>query len=104
MSTPAEQQRWADHFRPTHPQSPQVIYGPAAEALISIRAVSFVSDGVASIRFHRTVRRGPQVEESDWIATIAFTYTKAPMREADRLRNPLGFQVTSYRADPEVVR
>ncbi|MGH6970215.1 MAG: VirB8/TrbF family protein [Caulobacteraceae bacterium] len=26
------------------------------------------------------------------------------MGEADRLRNPLGFQVTSYRADPEVVR
>jgi len=33
---------------------------------------------------------------------VAFTYTRAPMLEADRLRNPLGFQVTSYRADPEV--
>ena len=42
--------------------------------------------------------------ESDWIATIAFTYTRAPMSEPDRLRNPLGFQVTSYRADPEVIR
>lgn len=104
MSTPAEQQRWADAFRPANPQSPQVLYGPAAEALVAIRAVSFVSDGVASVRFHRTVRRGPQIEESDWIATVAFIYTKAPMAEADRLRNPLGFQVTSYRADPEVVR
>jgi type IV secretion system protein VirB8 len=100
MSTPAEQQRWADAFRPANPQSPQVVYGPAAEALVAIRAVSFVSDGVANVRFHRTVRRGPQLEESDWIATVAFTYTKAPMAEADRLRNPLGFQVTSYRADP----
>ena len=71
---------------------------------MAIRAVSFVSDGVANVRFHRTVRRGPQLEESDWIATVAFTYTKAPMAEADRLRNPLGFQVTSYRADPEAVR
>ena len=34
----------------------------------------------------------------------AFTYTRAPMSEPDRLRNPLGFQVTSYRADPEVIR
>jgi type IV secretion system protein VirB8 len=25
------------------------------------------------------------------------------MREQDRLVNPLGFQVTSYRVDPEVV-
>jgi type IV secretion system protein VirB8 len=104
MSTPAEQQRWGDAFRPTNPQSPQVVYGPAGEAQVDIRAISFVSDGVASVRFHRTVRRAQQVDESDWIATVAYAYTKAPMAEADRLRNPLGFQVTSYRADPEVVR
>lgn len=104
MSTPAEQQRWADAFRPANPQSPQVIYGPAGEAQVAIRAVSFVADGVANIRFHRTVRMSQQITESDWIATVAFAYTKAPMAEGDRLRNPLGFQVTSYRSDPEVVR
>jgi len=104
MSTPAEQQRWADLYRPANPSSPQLLYGPSGEAQIDIRAVSFVSDGVANVRFHRIVRLGPQVTESDWIATVAYTYTKAPMGEADRLRNPLGFQVTSYRADPEVVR
>lgn len=104
MSTPAEQQRWGDFFRPANPTSPQVVYGPAGEAQIDVRAISFVSDGVANVRFHRTVRMSQQVTESDWIATLAFTYTKAPMAEADRWRNPLGFQVTSYRADPEVVR
>lgn len=104
MSTPAEQQRWGDAFRPTNPQSPQVVYGPAGEAQVDIRAISFVAEGVASVRFHRTVRQGPQVVESDWIATVAYLYTKAPMAEADRLKNPLGFQVTSYRADPEAVR
>ena len=104
MSTPAEQQRWADAFRATNAASPQVVYGPAGEAQIEIRAISFVSEGVANIRFHRTVRIGQQINESDWIATAAFAYTKAPMAEGDRLRNPLGFQVTTYRADPEVVR
>ena len=104
MSTPAEQQRWGDAFRPTNPRSPQVLYGLAGEAQVDIRAISFVADGVASVRFHRTVRQATQIAESDWIATVAFTYTKAPMAEADRLRNPLGFQVTSYRADPEAVR
>jgi type IV secretion system protein VirB8 len=104
MSTPAEQERWADAFRPANPQSPQVQYGPNGEAQVAIIAVSFVSPGVASVRFHRTARITQQVTESDWIATVAFTYTKAPMSEADRLRNPLGFQVTSYRADPEAVR
>ncbi len=104
MSTAAEQQRWADAYRAANPRSPQVLYGPAGEVLVSIRAISFVADGVANVRFHRTVRLGQQTTESDWIATVAFTYTRAPMAEGDRLRNPLGFQVTSYRADPEVVR
>lgn len=76
--------------------------GEAAEALIEIRAISFIAPDVANVRFHRINRRGAQVEESDWIATVAFSYAKAPMREADRLANPLGFQVSSYRADAEV--
>jgi type IV secretion system protein VirB8 len=104
MSTPEEQQRWAAAFRPTNPASPQVAYGPAADAQVAVRAVSFVAPGVANVRFHRVVRRGAQAEDSDWIATVAYAYTKAPMSEGDRLRNPLGFQVSSYRADPEVVR
>lgn len=103
MSTPAEQARWADAFRPTNPASPQVVYGPAAEAQVEVRAISFVAPKVANVRFHRVVRQGGQTLQSDWIATLAFAYTRAPMAEADRLRNPLGFQVTSYRADPEVV-
>jgi type IV secretion system protein VirB8 len=102
MSTPAEQERWADAFRPANPASPQVIYGPAGEAQVDIRAITFISKGVASVRFHRTVRLATQLAQSDAIATVAFVYTRAPMAEADRLRNPLGFQVTSYRADPEV--
>jgi type IV secretion system protein VirB8 len=101
MSTAEEQQRWALAFRPSNPLSPQVAFGPAADVQVTVRAVSFVADGVANVRFHRTVRRGGQTEESDWIATVAFAYTKAPMGESDRLRNPLGFQVSSYRADPE---
>lgn len=104
LSTPDEQQRWGDAFRPINPQSPQVLWGQTAVSLIEVRAISFVSPKVANVRFHRIVRQAQQTIESDWIATVAFGYTKAPMNEADRLRNPLGFQVTSYRADPEVVR
>jgi len=104
LSGAAEQRRWADLYRGSNPQSPQNLYGEDGEAIISVRAIGFINAQTANVRFHRTVRRAQQVEESDWIATIAFTWTKAPMAEADRLRNPLGFQVLSYRADPEVVR
>ena len=104
MSTSPEQNRWADFFRTTNLASPQLVWGANGEVQVEIRAISFVSPSVADVRFHRLVRQGGQEVGSDWIATIAFAYTKAPMGEADRLRNPLGFQVTSYRADPEVVR
>jgi type IV secretion system protein VirB8 len=104
MSTPAEQQRWADAFRPANPTSPQIALGSSGEAQVEIRAISFVNAQVASVRFHKLVRQRSQVTEGDWIATVAFAWSKAPMAEADRLRNPLGFQVISYRADPEVVR
>jgi type IV secretion system protein VirB8 len=102
MSTPAEQQRWADYFRPANPQSPPATYGQQAYAEVEIRAISFINPHVASVRFHKTVRKPDQVTGSDWVATISFTYTKAPMLESDRLKNPLGFQVATYRADPEV--
>ena len=104
LSAATEQRRWADLYRGSNPESPQNLYGATGEALVAIRAIGFIGDGVANVRFRRTVRLAQQTIESDWIATIAFTYTRAPMAEADRLRNPLGFQVTSYRADPEVVR
>lgn len=104
LSGPAEQRRWADLYRGSNPQSPQNLYGPDGEAVIAIRAIGFINDEVANVRFRRTVRQARQTVESDWIATIAFSYTRAPMTEADRLRNPLGFQVVSYRADPEVIR
>ncbi|WP_420469953.1 virB8 family protein [Brevundimonas sp. FT23042] len=104
LSASGEQRRWADVYRGSNPDSPQNLYGAEGEAVVSIRAIGFIGDDVANVRFRRTVRQARQTVESDWIATIAFTYTRAPMSEADRLRNPLGFQVVSYRADPEVVR
>jgi type IV secretion system protein VirB8 len=104
LSTPEEQERWAAIYRPTNTASPQTLWGDAGVADIAVRNIAFVNDRVANIRFHRTVRLPTEVAETDWIATVTFTYTAAPMAEADRLRNPLGFQVEGYRVDPEIVR
>jgi len=102
LSTPDEQQRWADLYRATNPQSPQVLVGPEGSATVTIRNITFINDKVANVRFSKTVRLGQEVKVTDWIATLTFAYTKAPMLESDRIRNPLGFQVDSYRADPEI--
>ena len=42
-------------------------------------------------------------EETRWVATIAFSFNDpAKLRESERLINPFGFQVVSYRVDPEL--
>ena len=38
-----------------------------------------------------------------WIATIGYSYVNAPISTQDRRINPLGFQVYSYRIDPESI-
>ena len=48
-------------------------------------------------------RKGEETRITHWVSTLTFSYTNAPMSSADRLINPLGFVVSEYRADPEVV-
>ena len=104
LSSPAEQQRLAEAFRPTNPQGPQVLLGQSAQAVVEVRSVTFLSPSVGQVRFTRSVEHSGVVEESDWIATITFAWAEGPMKERDRLKNPLGFQVVSYRVDQEAGR
>ena len=104
LSEPGEQQRWGRCFRSNHAASPQVVWGKGAVVPARVPTIAFINDRVANVRFTRTVQTETDTQSSDWIATVTFQYTNAPMAEGDRYRNPLGFQVQNYRADPEVVR
>lgn len=53
--------------------------------------------------FHEGKPKGEETRITHWVSTLTFSYANAPMSSADRLVNPLGFQVSEYRADPEVV-
>lgn len=57
------------------------------------------------VRFARVLERSPTEKPlvTHWTATITFKYSGAPMKQRDRDRNPLGFQVTEYRVDPDAV-
>ncbi len=73
--------------------------------MAKVKAVSFVGN-MAQIRFDKiTVPMGgdisKQVPPHSLIATVGFEYVNAPQKEEDRSVNPLGFQITSYRVDPE---
>lgn len=104
MSSSLEQQKYYESFNPTNPESPINVYGSNAKVKIRIKGTSFINPNVALIRYTKEIERGldkPQV--THLAATITFAYTKAPMAEKDRAINPLGFQVTEYRNDPDAM-
>ena len=95
LSGQGEQSRFAAWYRGSNPESPQVVQGRFGVATVRINAISLLSDNVASVRFMKESRKGEE--------TLTFSYANVPMSSADRLINPLGFLVSEYRADPEVV-
>lgn len=102
MSAPQVGQLYHDWFKPENEQSPLRVYGNTATVTVRILNVSFLGPNIGSVRYEKTVRRGAEVARSTWVATVTFRYSTAPMTEDDRLVNPLGFEVTDYRNDPEV--
>jgi len=84
-----------------NPDNPSVRMGNKAAITIKIKSVSFLNERTASVRFLREYHADEQVKTSDWNAVVDFRYVKEPMRMEDRFQNPLGFQITSYRVNPE---
>ncbi|WP_337913645.1 type IV secretion system protein [Vibrio cholerae] len=48
---------------------------------------------------------GKRIKASVWIATVGYRYVPdKTLSEQERLVNPLAFEITSYRVDPELIR
>lgn len=110
LSDNVEQQRFGAIYQ--NPQAPHKVLGKNFRVSVKIRNISFVGD-TAQVRFSKTTAgsipaQGADGERSvnktdNYIATITFDYKNKPTKEQDRLINPLGFQVTNYRTDPEAL-
>jgi type IV secretion system protein VirB8 len=92
-------------MRPSNPLSPQASLPRRTTVDTQIRSVSALSPNTAMVRFS-TVRTDPgaraQVAQH-WAAVVTYRYSNAEMSAADRLTNPLGFQVIRYRRDAETL-
>lgn len=72
-----------------------------------IQSIAFIGD-LAQVRF-TTEKKSVNGENLDgspvqkWIATIGFKFAAGLMTDQQRMVNPLGFKVISYRVDPEVI-
>lgn len=69
---------------------------------IDVRSVVLLGDKLGQVRYTATLQRsGATVERQHFLATLGFDYVTAPLELPQRLRNPLGFVVSSYRVDQE---
>src|SRR5690554_2534432 len=108
MSTPEVGREYASLHAANNPGSPFNIHGRSRAIRVRILSIQLIegpgggAEG-ATVRFQRSIydkTSGATRPLDSRIATIGFTYNLAlKMEEPDRLENPLGFQVTSYRAD-----
>lgn len=89
-----------NEFNPKNPGSPVNVYGQG-EAIVQIKTISFLKAGIGSVRYLKRATLGDRETTTHWVATVEFRYLNAPESEDARQHNPLGFQVLSYRTDPE---
>jgi type IV secretion system protein VirB8 len=88
-----------------NPASPLILYPRSTTVDVQVKSVSPIGPNAALVRFD-TVRSdaGAQPRPPNaWVAVVRYRYSDAPMSLEDRFVNPLGFQVTSYRKDQEVL-
>ncbi|MEY2942294.1 MAG: hypothetical protein RLY97_308, partial [Pseudomonadota bacterium] len=88
----------------SNPLSPLASLPRRALVKTEIRSISMLNPATALVRF-ATVRSDPggQVQGAQlWAAVVIYRFSNADMSAADRLANPLGFQVIRYRRDAEM--
>jgi type IV secretion system protein VirB8 len=102
MSTDAEQRRYEAFYRSE--QSPVKVLGDNAKAHVKFRGTTLLRPGVALVRYERVVERtgAVQPEVTHHTATVNFGYSNGRISERDRAIDPLGFQASEYRTDPDV--
>lgn len=87
-----------------HPENPVVMYGDRATVHVQVKSVAFLNESTASVRFSTETRDPAQTRKDHWVAIIGYRFVQSPATQEVRFKNPLGFQVTTYRRSSEVVK
>lgn len=98
-------ERYLASMQTSNPLSPLATLPRQALVETEVRSISSLNAQTALVRFvtWRTDPGGQRQEARSWAAVIHYRFSGARMSEADRLLNPLGFQVLRYRRDAEMV-
>ncbi len=86
----------------SNPQSPLRRYPRSTLIETSIKSISPLGNHTALVRFE-TLRKDQNgaPSASEWAAVLGYRFSADALSASDRWLNPLGFEVVSYRRDPE---
>ncbi|MAO04766.1 MAG: hypothetical protein CL804_09680 [Citromicrobium sp.] len=105
MSGSQERQAYIARMSANNPSSPLSFMPPGGTIRVELRSISQLDAERSLVRF-TTIRNDPSSAAQPpqyWVAIVRYGFSAAEMSERDRLLNPLGFQVLSYRRDPETL-
>ena len=104
MSTPAVASEFAALYNSEN--APHKVLKNSRKVIVKVQSVAFLGE-LAQVRFTKQAiavggtTNDQQSPPMKMIATVAWEYQGGKMSEQDRLVNPLGFKVKSYRVDRE---
>ena len=104
MSDSKEGLRVDSWLATTNPSSPLNRYQNHTVRSVRVKSVSFLNTRTAQVRFASTETVQTTKKDDTWVAIISFRFVNLPESEEERIINPLGFQVTAYRVDQELVQ
>jgi type IV secretion system protein VirB8 len=103
-------QDWYTLWNATNPVSPLNVHKDGSTVRVQVNAVSFFTRAsglanLAQVRYQKAARQGAGGEEifTHWVATIEYAYAEPAKDPKTRRWNPLGFKVTEFRAEAELV-
>ncbi|HEY6451664.1 MAG TPA: VirB8/TrbF family protein [Steroidobacteraceae bacterium] len=110
FQTARRNQSWYALWNRSNPKSPLNLYRDGSVIRAEVQSVSFfrrtggVSD-LAQVRYMKAeyLATDSQPRMTRWIATIQFAYVAPSVDPKLRRWNPLGFKVTEFGSEPEVV-
>lgn len=103
-STGEARNRYVAGIQASNPASPLTALPRRAIITTEIRGISSLGPDTVLVRFvtTRTDPGGQAQAPQPWQAVVTYRFAAGAMSAADRLANPLGFQVLRYRRDAEI--
>jgi len=84
-------------------ETPSEKYGFELTKKVQIKNISFLAPKTVQVRFAVKVESAAGVETEHKVAVMTFDYVQRPSKLQEIFQNPLGFKVSKYRVDQEIL-